>query len=270
MTHEMTVGPIRIDFPNVFTPQKAMNAKPEEPGTYNLSLLFDKSNAQHVEQLNKLIAACDQVLLESWPSEATRPRIPHIGQQNSPVKDGDIWVNTSNIPQKEKYPQYAGHYIIRVARGAALGAPHVVDMARNPILDQGQIYSGAWCYVNINPYKRENAQNPGISIGLNGVQKYAEGERLGGGGLPAVESMFQADPSFNAAAVVPSGQVTQSAQPVTAPQAPVTQPVAQGAAQPTPADYVNTTAAPQTAPNAQPQQSPATQPTTSIPNGYMV
>lgn len=266
MAHEMTIGPVRLDFTqHLFAPQKPKNPKPDDLGAYNTTVLLDKQNAAHMHDLNNLIAACDAVLVEAWPNEATRPRVPHYGTNDSPIKDGDTWTNKQGFLQKEKYPEYAGHYVIRVARGAGQGAPHVVDMARNPIMDRGQMYSGCWCYVNLNPYKRANEQNPGISIGLNGVQKYADGERLGGGGLPDVESMFDADPYYNPAAQVPGGQPAAPAPGVQPGTAPVSAPFAQpnAAHHPTPADYAVGTVQPGTAPpaaaTAQPAQ-PAVQP----------
>jgi Protein of unknown function (DUF2815). len=48
---------------------------------------------------------------------------------------------------------------------------------------------GCWCKVNINPYARKRKTNQGISVGLNGVQKWRDGDRFGRGSYK-VDDMF--------------------------------------------------------------------------------
>ena len=57
------------------------------------------------------------------------------------------------------------------------------------ILDANEIYGGCYCKVNMNVYTFEQPLNKGVTIGLNGIQKWADGEALGGG-RPPLDEMF--------------------------------------------------------------------------------
>ena len=60
-------------------------------------------------------------------------------------------------------------------------APGIVDLARNPILDREEVYSGCYCRFSVNFYPFSASGNNGVAVGLNNVQKVADGERLAGG-----------------------------------------------------------------------------------------
>lgn len=55
-----------------------------------------------------------------------------------------------------------------------------MDLARNPILDREEVYSGCYCRFSVTFYPFSGMQN-GVAAGLNNIQKVAEGERLSGG-----------------------------------------------------------------------------------------
>ena len=57
----------------------------------------------------------------------------------------------------------------------------VVDLARNPILDQEEIYSGCYCRFSLMFYPFSTNGNNGVAVGLNNLQKVSDGERLAGG-----------------------------------------------------------------------------------------
>ena len=58
--------------------------------------------------------------------------------------------------------------------------PGVVDLARNPILDQEEIYSGCYCRFSLMFYPFSTQGNNGVAAGLNNVQKVCDGARLAG------------------------------------------------------------------------------------------
>ena len=74
-------------------------------------------------------------------------------------------------------PAFAGCYFFNAN---SRNRPQVVDMARNEILDQDEIYSGCYCRFSINFYPFNGRQN-GVAAGLGNVQKVCDGERLAGG-----------------------------------------------------------------------------------------
>ena len=69
--------------------------------------------------------------------------------------------------------------------------PNVVDLNLQPILNATEIYSGMYANVGVTFFAYNAPQNKGIGVGLENVQKVADGEPLGGG-RAAVEDDFQA------------------------------------------------------------------------------
>lgn len=178
----MTTPPVRVSYPQVFEPRAFQGGTPQ----YSIVMMFDKSNEVHRQFLGQLKAACEAVLIEAWPDVATRPRIPVFGHDKSPMKDADKNCNQQGIPLSEKNTEYAGHVIVRAA---SMDPVVLVDGAVRPLTDKNAVQGGYWCHVSLNPYARKRKDNPGVSIGLNGVQLVRTDSTFGGG-RPAVSDMF--------------------------------------------------------------------------------
>ena len=193
-----TTPPVRLSFANqLWVPKAGDNGV-----WYSVALMFDKNSSADKAFLKDLRADYEAVLAEQWPDESKRPRIPFIG---GPIKDGDVALNKSGIPLKEKYPDYAGHWIMSVGTsdqppivGREMVADGTGQMALRRITDSNEVYSGCLAKVNVNAYARTRQDNPGGSFGLNGVQKWEEGERIGGG-RAAVGDMFEGEESATGA-----------------------------------------------------------------------
>ena len=193
-----TSPPVRVSYA-----EQIFVAKAGEKGgalKYGVTILVDKKNAEQMAWLKQIATDATEALAEYWPDPATRPRIPVIGELASVIKDGDKTCNKQGIPYKEKNPEYIGNYFLRVYNTTK---PTAVDRNNSAIIDPSEIYSGCYCRVNINCYTFDGETNKGVTAGLNGVQKWAEGERLSGG-APSLEAMFggavpaEADPFANA------------------------------------------------------------------------
>lgn len=174
---------------------------------YSVRVMFDKKNPEHMNYLKLLAADAKSVLAEHWPDETKRPIIAFTGNTHSNViKDGDTAVNKDGRPYCEKEPEVKGHYFIGAS---SKNKPGVVDSGNFPITDPSLVYSGCWCEVSLNVYSYDTP-NKGITVGLNGVRKRQDGERIGGG-PPAIGEMFgdpvdsgsQADPFAAGGAVAP-------------------------------------------------------------------
>lgn len=59
-------------------------------------------------------------------------------------------------------------------------APGIVDADRNPILSRSEVYSGVYGRASITLYAFNSNGNKGIACGLNNLQKFRDGEPLGG------------------------------------------------------------------------------------------
>ena len=55
-----------------------------------------------------------------------------------------------------------------------------MDIARNDIYDESEVYSGCYARVSVNFYAFNSNGNRGIACGLNNLQKIRDGEPLGG------------------------------------------------------------------------------------------
>lgn len=67
--------------------------------------------------------------------------------------------------------------------------PGLVDGNLNDIIDEADVYSGAWFRAQVRAYAYENAGNKGVSFGLQNVQKLRDDEPMGGG-RPKASSAF--------------------------------------------------------------------------------
>ena len=202
-----TSPPVRVSYPfiNAVQLEKAKadtirrGQNPDETKC-GVVMMFEKNNAEHKEFLRLLKIDAEQALLEHWPDQTqpdgtkiphpSRPRHPIIG---SVIKDGDTGLNKKGILLKEKNPEYAGHWIVRAGCGGGRIPDAILaqrDAKGQPIYvtDQATIYGGCKCRVNMNAYTYSN-KSDGVTFGLNGVQKWEDGESFGGG-KPALESMF--------------------------------------------------------------------------------
>ena len=67
--------------------------------------------------------------------------------------------------------------------------PEVVDRNQNPIINQSEIYSGVYAYVNVEffPYLFGGAKK-GIGCSLGPVMKVRDGEPLGGSAPTAAQA----------------------------------------------------------------------------------
>jgi hypothetical protein len=186
---KMTTCPVTVWFPHGFKPQAN---KGEGKPKFNVTLLFKKDQPEQKACCKKLYGLAEQAL-KAWPFNCEPPRTKLMGADNSPIKDGDTACNNAGVPLKEKYPEMAGHWIVRAASHRSFC---VVDRRMEEVLDEDRVYGGCICKVNLNPYAFNVDSNKGITFGLNGVQLWAPGERIGGK-RPEAEDMFDAADADN-------------------------------------------------------------------------
>lgn len=63
--------------------------------------------------------------------------------------------------------------------------PGLVDANLQDIIDDSQVYSGAWFRAQVRAFAYDNAGNKGVSFGLQNVQKLRDDEPIGKGKVPA-------------------------------------------------------------------------------------
>jgi hypothetical protein len=86
-----------------------------------------------------------------------------------PLRDGD-----AERPDDEAY---VGAYFVNTNSKTA---PQIIDLAKNPITDTTQVYSGCYIRASIVFYPFNTNGNRGVACGLGNIQKVRDGEPLGG------------------------------------------------------------------------------------------
>ena len=71
--------------------------------------------------------------------------------------------------------------------------PGIVDAKLQDIIDDSDVYSGAWYRAQVRAFAYENAGNKGVSFGLQNVQKLRDDDTLGSGRIPASKAFEPVD-----------------------------------------------------------------------------
>ena len=177
VTENLTTGIGTFSFPHIFRETASTNDRGET--VYDIQFIIPKSQR---EDVRAILMAIKKVGEAKWGANWKKVR--------TPLRDGDAEkdeLTEDGSTKGEKYPERLGCYFLNARSTRPVG---VYDRQRNPILDADQVYAGCKGKIAISFYAYSTSGNHGIGVGLNGVQKVADGEPIGGGGKPSVESMF--------------------------------------------------------------------------------
>jgi hypothetical protein len=148
-----------------FKPRKDPEDKDAE-GLYQCVLSWSKDDEKQTETLENLV---EDVAVEQWGAKAKD--LLARGKIQSPLRDGD----------DSDDENFHDCWMVNSRRKESLGRPGVVDQDVQPILDQTEIYSGCSVNISVNLYAYDYKGKKGVGVGLNNIQKVADGERRGGG-----------------------------------------------------------------------------------------
>jgi hypothetical protein len=145
---------------------KPQAAAPDAPEKYSLAVVLRQDNKEHMAFLDILRKECNKVAKENFGG-----KIPK--KLRLPFRDGD----------EEDRPEWEGCITFNASASVDY-RPGMVDKELQPIIDPGELYSGMHCRVSLRPYAwSHQTGGKGVSLGLGNVQKIADGESLGGGGV---------------------------------------------------------------------------------------
>ena len=168
----ITTKKVRLSYCHLFT---AVTAPGSDTPKYSVSVIIPKSDTA---TLSKIKAAIDEAK-KTGASSKWGGKVP--AKLHTPLRDGD--------EDRPDDPAYAGSYFLNCS---SKNKPPVVDRNMEEILDPADVYSGCYARVNINFYPYDTNGNRGIAVGLNSVQKLADGQALGGA-APSVQEAFGDD-----------------------------------------------------------------------------
>ncbi len=161
---QVVTGQARLSYVHLFTPYASPNGGDPK---YSVTVLIPKSDVATKQRIDAAIQSAIQSGVESrW--NGVRPPLIAL-----PIHDGDGVRPSDGMPFGD---ECKGHWVFTAS---AKQAPGVVDVALNPILNQTEIYSGIYGRVSVRFFPYANSGKKGIGVGLNNVQKLADGEPLG-------------------------------------------------------------------------------------------
>lgn len=166
-----------FSFPHIF--KQTVSKNDDGDDIYEIQFLIPKKQRADVKAIHEAI---NKVAKAKWGDKYRSVR--------NPLRDGDAEADElaeDGSTRGEKYPERIGHYFFNARSKKPVA---VVDRDRDPIVDHEAVYGGCRGVLNVTFYPYITKGNQGVGVGLNGVQKVADGESFGGAGKPSVESMF--------------------------------------------------------------------------------
>ncbi|MBS1776006.1 MAG: DUF2815 family protein [Bacteroidetes bacterium] len=157
---KVITGQVRLSYCHIFEPSAIDEGADKK---YSVSIIIPKSDTATVDKIKKAVEAAK----EQGKTSKFGGKIP--SNLKLPLRDGDV-----ERPDDEAY---TNSYFINATSKTK---PGVVDKDLNPVMDQGDVYSGCYGRVSINFYPFNTSGNKGIACGLNNIQKLKDGEPLGG------------------------------------------------------------------------------------------
>ena len=104
------------------------------------------------------------------------------GKIKNPIHDGDV--------DRPEDKNFAGKCYFNVKSTRQVG---IVDAKVQDIIDEEDVYSGAWYRAQVRAFAYENSGNKGVAFGLQNVQKLRDDEPLGAGRVPANKAFEAVD-----------------------------------------------------------------------------
>lgn len=171
----VTTGEVRLSYVHLFKPYAAMQGQEEK---FSCTVLVPKSDTDTMARINAAIEAAKQKgISEKWNGQCP-PYVP------TPVYDGDGTRPSDGMPFG---PECKGHWVFNASAKVDY-PPEVVDSQGNPIINQSDVYSGIYAFVNVTFYPYAFGGKKGIGCGLGPVMKRRDGESLGGSRISAAQA----------------------------------------------------------------------------------
>ena len=175
MAAESLITPeFRAAFISVFRATSMKNAD----GTTNKPKYSIRACFPPTAKLDALKKEAEAAAKEKWgdkiPKTLRSPFRLNEELENSIVGIGDDWIIMSFSANEDR-------------------RPGIVDAKLQDIIDDSDVYSGAWYRAQVRAFAYENAGNKGVSFGLQNVQKLRDDDPLGSGRIPASKAFEPVD-----------------------------------------------------------------------------
>lgn len=162
--------PFRAAFVGLFRPS-APRDNPDAKKKYSIRAVF-------VDDISELKKAAAQCVADKWgknPPKNLRSPFRENSELDNPV---------AGVPDDAIVMTFSANEDRR---------PGLVDKDLQDIIDETEVYSGAWFRAQVRPYAYETSGNRGVAFGLENVQKLKDDAPLGGGRMPASKAFTKAE-----------------------------------------------------------------------------
>jgi len=170
----VTVFPVVLSYPHVFTPRKAMNEGEED--MYQTEVWISQDDPNFQANMMALQFAVNAAAHAKWQN-----RIPNF--TNQPFRD----LSVKDSPPED----FRGYFLnakTKTAPGVAYNtAPPGASPVLSPVLKQEMVYAGVICAVALNAYGYDRKGGKGVAWALNNIVILRDGVRMGGGPRPVAE-----------------------------------------------------------------------------------
>jgi hypothetical protein len=146
--------PFRAAFPSLFEASEYEGKK-----TYGVEAVFPEGT--DLDKLRKVVA---RVRNEKWDKNVKNIKLPFL--------DGDDYNEKHDTVREE----LKGATFLRLR---TTNRPDVVDISRQTITDETEVYSGCWMRATIYCFAYDRPGSRGVSFILNNVQKIKDDEPWG-------------------------------------------------------------------------------------------
>lgn len=158
---KVITGKVRLSYAHLFQPY---TSNPDQEAKYSVMLLVPKTDKKTIADIKR----AQQEALEAGKAKFGGS-IPKLWKNT--FRDADEEMDT------DEKPEMKGMMFMTVSSKTR---PGIVDRNADPILDSTEVYSGCWARASINAFAFNTQGNKGVSFGLNHIQKWTDGEPLGG------------------------------------------------------------------------------------------
>lgn len=169
----VTVFPVILSYPHVFSPKKAMDDNQED--AYQTEIWIPQEDPSFTLNMMALQFAATAAAQAKWQN-----KIPQFTHQ--PFRD----LETKNDP-----PDIKGYFLNSKSKGppgvAYNSAPPGATPQLSPVINKEMVYAGVICAVAMNAYGYDKKGGKGVAYALNNIVILKDGIRMGGGPRPVNE-----------------------------------------------------------------------------------
>lgn len=161
MATKLITPVFRVSFPKVFEADSFNGGAPK----FSVAAVWDpaKFNAREKAQWQAIIDLCDEVSMDRFKKKMSA--LP--GNFKRAIRDGAEKADLAGYGEGKLFANLSSKM-----------KPGIIDRDSTPILDASDFYPGCYARATVSAYAYDQGGGKGVALGLQNLQKIADGERL--------------------------------------------------------------------------------------------